>query len=976
MFKKTLASLLALALLAPMCVSAMPFEEYMQGRGTYQATEYVLSPGLTYTEVLSSNAKYGYEQSYVFRYTPNSGTEVRGVYGESIYGTNALKTLVEKLEQDGTRVVGGINGDFYGMSTGIPLGMMIVDGEIVSSDNERSALGFDEEGKAFISYPNMQTILSDADDSLSLTIDHINKGPTEYGVYLLTDTYSKTTTSKAPSVELVLQPYEKVNEYMTEDDLPTELAEDDLVFLYPDDEEKQGDDTQGETDLPPTEESEMTDTAAMSDENGTVQQTDETKDVSTTETASSEQSEPSKGSEESKDKAESKKADQADGADSESAPYYARVYEVSDEKLHIGCKIPVVVKEIRRDSKNSAIPEGCFVVVAENVNQAYRLENIVLGQELTVSVTAEAEWYNAVTAIGNSGGFILKDGMYCDDVEMDHYPYANPRTAVGITEDGTVIFYCVDGRKNANSGGMRIDQLSHEMKNLGCVTAMNLDGGGSTTVYAALPGEKQATLKNIPSDGRERRTANSLVFVNTSGRNGAIAYCELPEQNAYVLAGGSSYTLGVPIATDANRYPLDLPNGFEYEYFLKSNDSEESAEEDDGYSKPKIVDGSIFVSGSDAGNVDIYVRTYSGGTEKEYFAGTIYVLDTPQSFSLPEEVEASSYDPTVISFSAKYHTVDLHSDIGSVLWAEYAPEQSANETMTDDSGEEPIEALTIDLTTLDYQTIPYGGFLETDSVILSHDGTLSVKVPDKDIYLAAKLGDNYRTVIVHSLPYPFVDSVDHWAAKTLYDANRYGLMQGEPSEQGMIFSPERNMSKTEFLITLARMLYPDIDKVDESLSDETAQQGEPDISANEAGATEPESGTDADIEEFAFADASAIPTWALKYYERLNSGGLLSFITDIDENGVGYMKPNDAITRRQVLIMLGALCEESETDFIGVFTDTEYLREDTYRSFINNAIAAEIFLGYTDGTLKPENLLTRAEAATVIVRFCEEHRME
>ena len=55
--------------------------------------------------------------------------------------------------------------------------------------------------------------------------------------------------------------------------------------------------------------------------------------------------------------------------------------------------------------------------------------------------------------------------------------------------------------------------------------------------------------------------------------------------------------------------------------------------------------------------------------------------------------------------------------------------------------------------------------------------------------------------------------------------------------------------------------------------------------------------------------------------------------------------------------------------------DTEALKDDPYSAFINNAIAAEIFLGYTDGTLKPENHLTRAEAATVMVRFCEEHTL-
>lgn len=971
MFRKISALLLAASLIAPLCAKAMPYEEYMQGRGTYQATEYTLSPGLTYTEVLSSNAKYGYEQSYVFRYTPSSETEIRAVYGESVYGTNALGTLIEKLEQDGSRVVGGINGDFYGMSTGIPLGMMIVDGEIVTSDNERSALGFDKEGNAFISYPNMQTVLSDGTSTVS--IDHINKGPTEYGVYLLTDTYSKTTTSKSPSVELVLQPYETVNEYKTEEDLPSELSDNALVFLY-------SEESTDSTDFDNATELHETDGADRAGEDKTNSASNPSDEAFASEITKNfveaEGTDRTDDLTDSKNPNETEKSEGPESSDTAEPPYYARVYEISKEKLHIGCEIPVVVKEIRRDSENSDVPTGCFVVVAENVNQAYRLENLYTGQELTLSVTAEPEWYDAVTAIGNSGGFILKNGAYCDDVEMNHYPYANPRTAVGITEDGTVVFYCVDGRKNEKSGGMRIDQLSHEMKNLGCITAMNLDGGGSTTVYAALPGEKQASLKNIPSDGRERKTANSLVFLNTAGRNGGIAYCELPEQNAYVLAGGSSYVLNPPIATDENRYPVDLPLDFEYEYFLKSDESEndtdtETLEENTTDRKPQIVDGSIFLSGSASGNVDIYVRTYSADGEKEYLAGSVYILDTPQSYSLPDEIETSSYESTTLSFSAKYHTVDLHTDIGSVLWAEYLPEQTAGEEETDP--EEPTENTAVDLSTLNYQTIPYGGFLETDSVILSHDGTLSVKIPDKEIYLAAKLGNSYQTIIVHSLPYPFVDSADHWAAKTLYDANRYGLMQGEPSEEGTIFSPDRNMSKTEFLITLARMLYPDIDdeveiqsEIDEIFESEH-DTGETTESMNTAESNE--------SEEFAFADASDIPEWALKYYKRLNSGGLLSFITDFDENGVGLMKPNDPITRRQVLIMLGALCEESETDFIGVFTDTEYLQDDRYHNFINNAIAAEIFLGYTDGTLKPENFLTRAEAATVIVRFCEEHRL-
>ena len=81
MIKKITASVLSLLL---------PYEEYMRARGTYQATTYELSPGLTYTEVLSSNEKYGYEQSYIYHYIPGKGTEIRPVFGDTIYGTNAL----------------------------------------------------------------------------------------------------------------------------------------------------------------------------------------------------------------------------------------------------------------------------------------------------------------------------------------------------------------------------------------------------------------------------------------------------------------------------------------------------------------------------------------------------------------------------------------------------------------------------------------------------------------------------------------------------------------------------------------------------------------------------------------------------------------------------------------------------------------------------------------------------------------------
>lgn len=59
---------------------------------------------------------------------------------------------------------------------------------------------------------------------------------------------------------------------------------------------------------------------------------------------------------------------------------------------------------------------------------------------------------------------------------------SNPRTAVGLLADGRIVFVTADGRTNESSG-LSLSQLAQYMKSLGALTAYNLDGGGSTTMY-------------------------------------------------------------------------------------------------------------------------------------------------------------------------------------------------------------------------------------------------------------------------------------------------------------------------------------------------------------------------------------------------------------------------------------------------------------------------------------------------------------
>ena len=117
------------------------------------------------------------------------------------------------------------------------------------------------------------------------------------------------------------------------------------------------------------------------------------------------------------------------------------------------------------------------------------------------------------SAVGIAGGPILvKDDKKVYSSKKKEPP-RHPRTALGFNDDYFLLLV-VDGRQKELSIGMTLDELAEYMLNLGCKEAMNLDGGGSSTIY--LNGK----ILNSPSDGRARRIANALVVViNRNGKS-------------------------------------------------------------------------------------------------------------------------------------------------------------------------------------------------------------------------------------------------------------------------------------------------------------------------------------------------------------------------------------------------------------------------------------------------------------------------
>lgn len=120
---------------------------------------------------------------------------------------------------------------------------------------------------------------------------------------------------------------------------------------------------------------------------------------------------------------------------------------------------------------------------------------------------------------------------------------AAPRTAVGFSRDGRrARLVTVDGRQR-DSGGITLTALGRLMHRLGAHEALNLDGGGSSTLLAALSGETALTVENSPSDGRRRPVPNGLVLTVPAGSGRAAGYRIEPVGGAARAFPGLTRTL-------------------------------------------------------------------------------------------------------------------------------------------------------------------------------------------------------------------------------------------------------------------------------------------------------------------------------------------------------------------------------------------------------------------------------------------------
>ncbi len=144
----------------------------------------------------------------------------------------------------------------------------------------------------------------------------------------------------------------------------------------------------------------------------------------------------------------------------------------------------------------------------------------------------------AWTALGGNQR-ILTGGQVTAPPNSSYTTTLNPHTAIGVSENqDRVFFFVVDGRQAGYSNGMRTDEMAELMRYFGAWDAINVDGGGSTTMVIddTADGVQNARVLNIPSDGgggTERRVANNLAVFATPNPD----YVPLPAIDARVPVG-------------------------------------------------------------------------------------------------------------------------------------------------------------------------------------------------------------------------------------------------------------------------------------------------------------------------------------------------------------------------------------------------------------------------------------------------------
>jgi hypothetical protein len=183
-----------------------------------------------------------------------------------------------------------------------------------------------------------------------------------------------------------------------------------------------------------------------------------------------------------------------------------------------------VIASLRDSAGSTPIPHDGVILSCSGTAREWVLTNVRLGMKASMTTQIEvieqekSTGFRAAEDIVGGVSQLIADGKIAltwqrEGAAEDFAITRHPRTAIAKLADGRILLATVDGRQPGISAGMTLAELAQMLLDFGAVQAMNLDGGGSTTMVI------DGKIVNKPSDAAGERSVSDVLLVFPRTKN-------------------------------------------------------------------------------------------------------------------------------------------------------------------------------------------------------------------------------------------------------------------------------------------------------------------------------------------------------------------------------------------------------------------------------------------------------------------------
>ena len=192
----------------------------------------------------------------------------------------------------------------------------------------------------------------------------------------------------------------------------------------------------------------------------------------------------------------------------------------------MGVETPYAVSATGCSGSPMGVNGGIVLAARPGSDGALLLQSLAIGE--SVELTWSVGWEQVVDTVGGTP-LLVSEGKKVAKKCNQSICRKHPRTAIGVTGNGRILMLVVDGRTKRSKGVTTV-KLAQIMRSLGAVFALNLDGGGSSTMVV------RGKVMNRPSDGKPRRVSSSVLVLDGPDADEAIGAAQ-PRMAAPLVGG-------------------------------------------------------------------------------------------------------------------------------------------------------------------------------------------------------------------------------------------------------------------------------------------------------------------------------------------------------------------------------------------------------------------------------------------------------